>query len=159
MVKKDKGTKELKEKKLFHLTDEPLDLCLEKKIITEDEHKVGIHLRWLYSIKFGIQNVTTRPKFIIDDDFSPVRDEMWLTRKNFEYRKAVDGLISAGCLKDVMNLCIFGKSPSFLYQSQRTLRYNRKKFEEYNRIKTGLKTLVRLWLCNSYQQTAKKSEK
>ena len=53
----DRGTPELAQKRLRGETTETLDLCLERGLITPQQHWCGIHLRWLYTLRYGAPGV------------------------------------------------------------------------------------------------------
>src|SRR4030067_3584155 len=54
---KDAGTDELRQKRAKCLTMEPLDLYFKQGLISSDQHWAGIHLRWLYTIRFGSASI------------------------------------------------------------------------------------------------------
>src|SRR5262249_36923180 len=103
LVETDKGTEELIAKKALLLTAEPLDICLEKGIITDKEHWAGVHLRWLYSLKFGIHNLTTRIPYI--SEFSARADiPAWKEQREREYALAIALLTKIKCRNEIVNL-------------------------------------------------------
>ena len=56
----DNGTPELQFKRALGVTREPIDLCLERNLITPDHHWCSLHLRWLYTLRYGAPAITTR---------------------------------------------------------------------------------------------------
>lgn len=55
----DQGTQELILKRALSVTKEPIDLLLEYQFISESEHRAALHFRWLYSLRYGIQRITS----------------------------------------------------------------------------------------------------
>lgn len=54
---RDLDTPELAQKRRTGETTETLDLCLERGIITHRQHWSGIHLRWLYTLRYGAPGI------------------------------------------------------------------------------------------------------
>lgn len=107
---KDKGTPELIAKRRQGLTDEPLDYLLKQNLITSDQHWAGIHFRWLYTIVFGIPNISV--KYLNEVGFADTtqRSEEWRRRREKEYGKISEILVKNGCKNVLIDLCIHSKS-------------------------------------------------
>jgi hypothetical protein len=114
IVEKDVGTVELRRKRAKMETSEPLDICLQKGILTEQQHWCGIHLRWLYTLRYGAPIVSCRD---IRDHYQPAMrndDPHWRAQREYEYREAIALLQQYKTYEDVMNLTIFHELPIFL---------------------------------------------
>ena len=55
--RKDLGTQELIKKRAYQITSEAIDLCLHKGLITTEQHWCALHLRWLYTLRYGVPSV------------------------------------------------------------------------------------------------------
>lgn len=112
---KDCATKELTDKHQKGLTLEALDLVLYKGLISELEHKSGIHLRWLYSLRFGMFHLRAynfdhkRSRHISN------YDDEWLKNREEEYEQAVKLMCEAKTFNIVFDVCVFGYFPGFLH--------------------------------------------
>jgi hypothetical protein len=153
---RDLGTPELCMHRAFNQTKEVLDICIEKRIITEDEHRAAVHFRWLYTIRFGAPNISA-----LDINKGEGRDireesEIWRAKREREYSMAVEKLRSEGSLKMIMNIAIFNHSPRFLtgVNSHRTAQIIQNK-RELAKFREGLKTLVSLWFQINYIKCGK----
>lgn len=118
----DTGTPETVMKRLLGVTTEALDLCLQHEIITEKQHWCGIHLRWLYTLRYGIPSVRahdlsyTRGTHIKNDEYD---DPDWKAAREKEYAMAIDALTRSGHAILVMNLCIYNELPkSFSFHAK-----------------------------------------
>ncbi|CAL7959328.1 hypothetical protein MIDIC_110072 [Alphaproteobacteria bacterium] len=111
----DAGTMELQKKRKAHLTSEPLDLCLEYNIISEDQHRYALRLRWLYTLRFGVPTVQsydlTRINGIIGSKYN---DEKWISKKQQEYREILQILGKIRAVQIVQSVCIHHMYPIFL---------------------------------------------
>jgi len=110
----DAGTPELQFKRALGVTREPIDLCLERKLITPDQHWCSLHLRWLYTLRYGAPIVTTR---YVDKDSQYAMDEdklQWRALREKEYHAAVIQLQRARRYEPVMRVSVFNETPAFL---------------------------------------------
>ena len=95
---RDTGTPELQFKRALGLTSEPIDQCLERGIITTDHHWCGLHLRWLYTLRYGAPVITTR---YADSALMSVPSQEtpeWRIEREREYQDAVRILQQAGVM-------------------------------------------------------------
>ncbi len=110
----DAGTPELQFKRALGVTREPIDLCLERNLITTDHHWCSLHLRWLYTLRYGAPVITTR---YADKDITCASQEdktEWRALREKEYHAAVSELQRARRYEPVMRVCVFNETPSFL---------------------------------------------
>ncbi len=110
----DSGTPELQFKRALGVTREPIDLCLDRQLISPDQHWCGLHLRWLYTLRYGAPILTTR---YADKDTQCLVDENnneWRALREKEYHSAVLELQRAGSYEPIMRLCVFNETPAFL---------------------------------------------
>ena len=145
--KKDFGTKELREKRMLGLTDEPLDACLKRDIITPDQHWAGIHFRWLYTIRHGVPSVRSVNLALREDLFGPREEDLfWRERREKEYNLAEMALARAKLKTPVIDVCVLGKTPRFLIVSPSMLASSNRLRSELEIFQEGLDLLVELWV-------------
>jgi len=114
-IQTDSGTPELRLKHALRLTAEPIDLCLEKRFITVEQHWSGLHLRWLYTVRYGAPSLTT----IYADRDAPARppaaeSDDWRILREREYHEAAHLLKQSSRYQCVMGLAVFNERPAFL---------------------------------------------
>lgn len=110
----DYGTPELRMKRMIHATDEPLDLCLSRGLITSGQHRAGMHLRWLYTVRYGAPVITSRYRELEEGQNPAPQDEHWRALREQEYGAAITLLRDAKRYEPVMRLCIYNEIPVFL---------------------------------------------
>jgi hypothetical protein len=111
----DHGTPETRAKHSAGLLHEPLDLCLERGIITREQHWCGLHLRWLYTLRYGAPSITSHWWRILETQHGPrVREVAWQEEREREYAEARAALVRENCYSDLMQLCIYNEMPLFL---------------------------------------------
>ena len=110
----DAGTPELQFKRALGVTREPIDLCLERKLITPDQHWCSLHLRWLYTLRYGAPVTTTR--YADKDTQCPMDEDKthWRALREKEYHVAVIQLQRARLYEPVMRVSVFNETPAFL---------------------------------------------
>ncbi len=140
--KKDKGTKELQSKRALNITTEPLDLCLQKDLITSQQHVAGLRFRWLYTLQFGSLGVSAYSPDDLGGHSCRYNDEEWLAKRKIEYIKMIRELRYTGAKKIVMDVCIFGIHPSFLVTEWCLKRPNLLPYKELCLFRNGLDVLV-----------------
>lgn len=116
--KKDLGTIELRNKKIYDITTEALDLCLKKSIITQEQHEAAMRLRWLYTLRFGAPDISAYNPENIGKSCFRQDNELWLSARHYEYKLALKELDRTRTKKIVMNICIFNIRPAFLNHKQ-----------------------------------------
>ncbi len=95
------------------MTAEPIDLCLEKGIISPDQHRSGLQLRWLYTLRYGAPSLTTR--YCREDASSgAVTCDQWRSAREQEYLLATRLLASQRFEQVVVRLTIYNELPAFL---------------------------------------------
>lgn len=109
----DFGTPELRLKHALGVTSEPIDLCLARRIITVEQHRSGLHLRWLHTLRYGAPHITTR--YTLEDAPPPSPDDpIWRSQREHEYADAVMLLRSHRRHDAVMRLTVLNEMPPFL---------------------------------------------
>jgi hypothetical protein len=143
--KKDTGTKELREKIIRNLTIEPLDLCLKKKLISSNEHKAGIRLRWLYTLRFGSPGISAYHPENQGPSCFRSDDESWLAARHSEYTNMLSALEKIGAKRVVMNICVFNQHVAFLTPPDKnTTSYDlRLRYAQYKKFQDGLDCLAK----------------
>lgn len=143
LPKNDRGTNELIKKRAAGDTAESLDLCLQRSIITSQQHWCGIHLRWLYTLRYGAPGVRAiDPAHLGGIEIKP-EDPDWKEQRESEYNEAVKTLRRAGLSDLMLSICIFNERPNFL-KTPASLKHH--KTLEVEMLKKGLDTLCALWL-------------
>ena len=110
----DSGTPELRMKHAMGATTEPIDLCLNRGLITRDQHWCGLHLRWLYTVRYGAPVITTRYADHINGPSRNEDAEQWRSLREREYHEAIAALHQQRRYEPVMRLCVFNEAPAFL---------------------------------------------
>jgi hypothetical protein len=147
----DAGTPELRLKHALGLTLEPIDLCREKLIITPEQHWCGLHLRWLYTLRYGVPSLTAR---YTDRNYAPppieYDDPTWRALREKEYREAIRLLKNENHYEGVMRLVVYNEVPNFLNaRLQNAARTNHDLQMELEKTRTrlciGLDLLANQW--------------
>lgn len=144
----DTGTPETVMKRLLGVTTEALDLCLERGIITPEQHWCGIHLRWLYTLRHGVPDIrATDLSNIGGCEYKPIEydDPLWRAEREKEYNNAINLLAKTGHAILLINLCIYNERPKFLNFLPDKLQKNTGITENITKISDGLAILAKLW--------------
>lgn len=110
----DPGTPELRLKHALGATAEPIDLCLSKSLITVGQHRAALHLRWLYTIRYGAPVITTRYGDRELMGTTPEDDPLWRSSREAEYHAATALLKQHRRYETVMRIAIYNEQPAFL---------------------------------------------
>ena len=110
----DFGTPELRLKHALRMTAEPIDLCLEKGIITQQQHWCALHLRWLYTLRYGAPSLTGNYGDQRYAGMAVEKDPQWERLRSHEYQQAIHALKTRGYYEAVMRISIFNELPAFL---------------------------------------------
>ncbi len=152
----DPGTPELIMKRAHGVTAEPIDLCLERNIITEEQHWCGLHLRWLYTIRYGTPNISALNLMRGAGEDIAEDDPDWRAAREEELQDAVDLLASKRRYEPVAGLCIYNEPARFLNRELLCRAYNSQSIahtieREIDILRDGLDLLVHHWgrLCSS----------
>lgn len=150
VVLQDLGTPELRLKHALGLTAEPIDLCLERGLISNEQHWCGLHLRWLYTLRYGAPSVTTR--YVDRHGPSPAPEETvaWRVEREAEYTAASALLKQHRRYEAVMRLCVFNESPAFLSRALQQRAWNERQIAEqllqsHHKLTQGLDILAKHW--------------
>ena len=146
----DAGTPELRLKHALGLTAEPIDLCLEKKLIAPEHHWSGLHLRWLYTLRYGAPNLTTRYADREAPSAAATEDPAWRAMREREYHAATELLTSNARYECVMRLAVFNELPAFLSVTLRERAWNDEAIAErlmrqHHQLREGLGLLAHHW--------------
>jgi hypothetical protein len=146
----DFGTPELRMKRLANITSEPLDLCLTRHIISPDQHWCGLHLRWLYTVRYGAPVLTTHYTDRLLSPGGTPQNDLWRSLREQEYLEAATALHAAGRYDAVMRLCVFNELPAFLSPKLLQKAWDNPAFEaafsrQQCQLISGLQVLCRLW--------------
>lgn len=138
LPKKDIGTYELLKKREQDETIEPLDLCLKKGLIDDEQHWCGVHLRWLYTLRHGAPGVRAIDPTHLGGMELKIDDPLWRNQREEEYHLAIKKLASTKKAEIVMNICIYNEIPRFLKKRGQDIHC-------LIAFKDGLSSLVELW--------------
>jgi hypothetical protein len=146
----DYGTAELQRKRAQGVTQEPIDLCLERRIITPAQHWCGLHLRWLYTLRYGAPVAGSSWRALIEHTSARPDDPEWRAAREQEFAEAVGLLRQARCYRAVAALVIFNERPRFLDPQQHRAALDNRALmqsmtQEYEEILAGLTLLEECW--------------
>jgi hypothetical protein len=146
----DYGTAELIAKRAFHLTDEPIDQCLHQRLISAGEHRAGLHLRWLYTLRYGAPSVQALCLDQHSHTSSREAIASWRAEREADYAQARQLLHQSGHYECVMRLCVFNEAPPFLNASAREKAWHhpatRQHLEDqHQHLRAGLTLLATHW--------------
>lgn len=142
----DTGTPELVMKRLKQETAEALDLCLERGIITAEQHWCGIHLRWLYTLRYGAPGVRAIDPSHFGGKETKLDDPEWRTAREKEFTEAVEKLSRYRHAHILIAVCIYNERPNFLHAPVSITRARMEKnSREIAKFCEGLDMLVEYW--------------
>jgi hypothetical protein len=145
---KDTGTPELVMKRLKQETAEALDLCLERCILTPEQHWYGVHLRWLYTLRYGAPGVRAIDPSHFGGRETKTDDPTWRSAREAEYNEAIIKLSDRGLAMPLLELCVYNERPRFLrwHEAVRmTERQADENLRAIDKIRDGLDLLANLW--------------
>ncbi len=152
---KDRGTPELIRKKRMGETSEILDLCLERRLITPEQHWCGIHLRWLYTLRYGIPTIRAIDPTHLGGMEIKQNDQQWRIQREKEYSDAIICLNKAGHASLLMSICIYNERPSLMDPSKLTgVRQSRRSLAFIHTLTEGLDILHTHWKAENDQKNA-----
>ncbi len=139
---KDSGTPELQQKRAEGVTAETLDLCFEKGLITQEQHWCGIHLRWLYTLRYGAPGVRAIDHNHVIGLEMNNDDPLWREAREAEYHEAMKRISERGVSTLLTNICIHNERPDFLFPRRRKkLSWG----EDLEQLREGLDILATHW--------------
>lgn len=145
----DPGTPEFRFKHAHGLTAEPIDLCLERQLISAPQHRSGLHLRWLYTLRYGAPSLTTR--YVDAMGRGAIADDpAWRSLREREYREASRLLKTHHLYEPVMRLAVYNETPAFLNATLRHRAWSdadsaNRLHAAHQEVQMGLELLARLW--------------
>ncbi|MBA4274467.1 MAG: hypothetical protein C0436_02305 [Alphaproteobacteria bacterium] len=111
----DTGTPELQAKKSVGLTMEAIDACLERELITREQHWAGLHYRWLYTVRYGAPSISSHWWRLTEQARGPRTDNIdWRTAREQEYAEARNLLMMHRLYESVMQIAVYNETPCFL---------------------------------------------
>lgn len=113
---RDNGTPELQAKRTLGLTGEAIDLCLERRLITREQHWAGLHYRWLYTVRYGAPSLSSHWWQLSGESHASSRADngTWRIEREREYSEARTLLMQAGTYESVMQIAVYNDLPCFL---------------------------------------------
>lgn len=151
--RRDLGTPELIYKRAHNLTQEPLDACLERGFIDDNQHWSGIHFRWLYTLRYGTPDPTAiHLDQTFDHSQEKLDDPLWREAREAELNEAITCLEGHHLYPLIRALCVHHHRPSFLQFvqniqdfSSQSARIAHQLERELCTIQEGLDILARHW--------------
>ena len=141
----DTGTPELIMKKLLGETAETLDLLLEHSLINKEQHWSGIHLRWLYTLRYGAPSIRTLDHTHTGGIEIKPEDPEWRAAREMEYHEAMRKLTTNAQATLMLNLCVHNERPRFLKKVGAKKRYTQAEAQTLLELRQGLDLLSDLW--------------
>jgi hypothetical protein len=142
----DYGTPELIGKRLKGETTETLDLCLERGIITENQHWCGVHLRWLHTLRHGVTGIRAIDPTHIGGKDLKADDPEWRQAREQEYHNAMQKLTASGQAALIENVCVYNQRLSFLTMGKQiSFRQLNEAADTIAGLRDGLDILAKLW--------------
>lgn len=142
---RDLGTLELQAKRLSGVTKEAIDVIREKDLISSLQYSAAMHLRWLYTIRFGAPGISAINLEVNHGREISRNDEIWQAEREREYAMAVEKLRAGGSLKIVMNIVVFNTPPKFINIGNQRSSDIVACGQELVKFRDGLTTLMELW--------------
>ena len=150
---RDLGTPELIYKRAHGLTEEPLDTSLKRQLISDKQHKSGIHFRWLYTLRYGTADPTAICLDLALRDYGDIQDDpVWRESREAELAEAIDLLKQYHLFPTIRNLCVHHHMPHFLSASlcrrafeEGDMRLAHMLNRELEHVKEGLELLSKHW--------------
>ena len=140
------GAKADKPKRVLARHQEVLDFMFAKGIITDEELWAGMHLRWLYTLKFGAPGVSAAEMEHFYGREIKIEDPEWQEAREKEYGEAINKLRELKAHKLVMNITIFNAVPQFMGGLSLKNSGNAAiKHKEFKLFIEGLNMLCKLW--------------
>lgn len=145
----DRGTPELQQKRQYNLTQEPIDRCLSHGLISPEEHRAALHLRWLHTLRHGAPKLTVDYADAVASCAIPPTQESWRSAREAEYRHALQLLRHEQAERLVVGISIYHEEPSFLSATLRAKAWHQAHLAqaiatEYARFCAGLRALERM---------------
>jgi hypothetical protein len=146
----DMGTPELQFKRAHGVTEEAIDICLNKNLITPTHHWCGLHLRWLYTLRYGAPNISSTLTRWYDAPSPRPDDPLWRSAREAEFAEAVNMLRQHTRYTPVAQLAIFNERPTFLNEAWRNAAWKNNRareslLREYQHLTEGLSLLETHW--------------
>lgn len=143
----DRGTPELQRKHACGETRDPLDVCLERGLISEGQHWSGVHLSWLYCLRFGVPQPQAVDVTELRGRSLQREDTPWRAAREKEYRRAMEVLAQSSARQAVKDLCVHRIRPRFLdiNRQRPTAQRLHGYAEDVERIQEALAMLARHW--------------
>ena len=131
-------------KRLHNLTDEPVDMCLARGLITQSQHWCAVHLRWLYTLKFGAPSVRALDPLHMGGIDTKAESDTWRAQREREYELAI-ATAQCHCRIDLLlDVCIYSMPPAFLRKGH-TVAGAYKNERQLQELRAGLDALCDLW--------------
>jgi hypothetical protein len=142
---RDNGTPELNAKKISGETTEAIDLCLSRDLITTEQHWCAIHLRWLYTLRYGAPTVRALDPTHLGGIEAKVNDPEWAALREKEFSDAITLLNGYGYARLLMQVCIYNECPSFLKKPTLSAEKSALANSFLHNLRSGLDVLVEHW--------------
>ncbi len=147
----DYGTPELVYKRACGQTMEAIDLCHERGLISAQQHRAGLHFRWLYTLRYGSPHISAMDLLRASGQAAGEKDaSQWRMDREAEYETAFAHLRARQLHAVVVDVCVHDLRPDFLCQqhwarayANASLRHHLQ--QQMERFGQGLQLLAGLW--------------
>ena len=146
---RDNGTPELIAKKLTEETTETIDLCYKRELITAQQHWCAIHLRWLYTLRYGAPTVRALDPTHLGGTEPRANDPEWTALREREFNDAMILLNKHGYARLLTQVCIYNECPAFLKNRGMNARQSALANSFLNNLRAGLDLLAHHWKTKS----------
>jgi hypothetical protein len=127
-------------------TSETLDLCLALGLITTKQHWCGVHLRWLFTLRYGAPNIRAIDPTHTKGMDIKTDDPQWRINREKEYHEALQEITKSGHALLLMNICIYNERPKLLSSNKKEMVSRSNDIEELKlKLQSGLNVLDSLW--------------
>lgn len=142
----DLGTPELILKRSLRLTAEPIDVCLERALISAEEHRAALHFRWLHTLRYGAAGVSSRcwlEPHGRDLAAAQTEDSHWRAQREQDYHRAITELAAQGHDALLIPCLIHNEWPRFLKSCGHTLPISSSAERDLTRFQTAIAHLAK----------------
>jgi hypothetical protein len=131
----------------------PLDLCLERALISKEMHKAANIFISLYILRYGNHRLISDYGYSLQRKIH-ILDPTEEIEKNSLYKHVSRALIEENSYKIIRDTCVFSITPSFLKQPKNNQILSKATFNDYNLFLKGMKTIYTLLCTSKLQQAA-----
>lgn len=128
---RDQGTPELIRKRTVGETVEALDLYLARGQISEGQHRAGLRLRWLFTLRYGAPSLRALDLSCGVDTVVRDDDPAWRAERELEFAQGAERLAECNASRETFGVCVYNE--------------RLQNIRELETLRAGLTALERLW--------------